>query len=153
MRTFLVLLVSLFGTIYPVVQQPNRSYVSPRPDTLTQYGIAENIGLLAHLEGAGAEISQLKIGDVVAVRGQYGAEPPVTEYFVVDAIHSYQYIHEFYFIDLATGAGYSDYEVFQAMYDDGLTLQTCIAKDGYAIWGRLFVHAVQVRMAATQEIK
>ena len=50
------------------------------------------------------------------------------------------------FVDLETGATLSALDVFNQMYTnaDQVTFQTCIAQDGVASWGRLFVTATPV---------
>jgi hypothetical protein len=133
----LVLLVFFGGTYYPVTQQPDPLYVSSQPDTLTQFSRADNVGLLAHNTGAGAAILMLTTGDVIIIYDQNDN----SSVYIVDSIYQYQAYDLRYFRDLATGAWFNGWGLLDAMYSDGLTLQTCLANGNNLTWGRLFVHA------------
>ena len=133
---------------FPVIQQPahDPSFVSTLPDTLTQFGMAQqygNTGLLAHDFLAGSYFSQLSAGQEVQL--VYGDGR--TEYFTVTQIYRYQATDptSVYssFIDLNSGQKLSSTELFRKMYTGSshVTFQTCIEANGNSSWGRLFVIA------------
>ena len=133
----------------PVAQQPssNAGYVSNKDGEVTQFAMASkfgNIGLLAHNHLAGRVFSQLAIGQ--EVRLVYG-DGKIKTYIVTDILR-YQ--------ALTPTSPYSDFrsldggktlnaeQMFKRVYfgDPHVTFQTCIAKNGNASWGRLFVIAI-----------
>lgn len=131
-----------------VKQQPagNAGYVSSAAGVATQFGMAADMGvtgLLAHNFAAGKTYSNLAIGNEVKV--VYG-DGSVKNY-IVSAIYKYQALdpNNPYgdLVDLSTGVQMPVADVFNAVYggSDHVTFQTCIAKDGNASWGRLFVVA------------
>lgn len=135
----------------PIVQQPagQPGFVSSQAGVTTQFGMAEKYGttgLLAHNTLAGAEFSKLETGQFAALVYNNGE----TRYYRIIAIDRY--------IAIEPGSAYSDFldsdsnritaaELFKRVYqngDDRLVLQTCIANDGIASWGRLFITAEPV---------
>lgn len=144
----------------PVIQQPegNTNYVSPNKGELTQFATVSqygNIGLLAHNYLAGRAFSRLMIGQDVHIQYSTGE----TESFVITEILSYQ--------ALDPKSPYSSFQSLQneteilsvgQMFDRvyrgerHLTFQTCIANDGTASWGRLFVVAEPKPAVASLDI-
>lgn len=134
----------------PVVQQPQGSYeyISNDPNTITQFMLTtpEVIGLLAHNYLAGKLFFDIDIGEIIFIIDGYGG---VFEYRVVkidsyqvtkiDGVVKYLDIHEYQELDTA--------QLFAKHYmgEKHLTLQTCIAKDGDPVWGRLFITAIPVK--------
>lgn len=134
----------------PVIQQPqgNYEYISGDPNTLTQFMLTtpEVIGLLAHNYLAGKLFFDINIGERIFVIDGYGG---VSEYQVVeidsfqvtkiDGVVKYVNIHEHQILDTT--------QVFAKFYmgEQHVTLQTCIAKDGDPVWGRLFITAIPVK--------
>lgn len=133
----------------PVVQQPegDTNFVSAEDGVVTQFASATsygNIGLLAHNYLSGREFSRLEIGQELQLVYEDGR----VESFVVTEILRYQALDpknpysSFQSLDnkediLSVG------QMFDRAYqgDRHLTLQTCIAANGSASWGRLFVIA------------
>ena len=135
----------------PVRQQPadNPTYVSPEAGTATQFASAAALGvtgLLAHNYLAGAEFFKLAAGQDVQIVYGDGA----VKLYRVTAIYRYQALDPYSpysnFVDLSTGETKSVGEVFTQVYTGGdhVTFQTCIANNGNASWGRLFVIATLV---------
>jgi hypothetical protein len=131
-----------------VKQQPagNAGYVSSAAGVATQFGMAAEMGttgLLAHNFAAGKSYSNLAIGNEVKV--VYGDGSVKT--YIVSAIYQYQALDSNNpygdLVDLSTGVQMPVADVFNAVYGGGdhVTFQTCIAKNGNASWGRLFVVA------------
>jgi len=134
----------------PVVQQPpgNYEFISNDPNTITQFMLTtpEVTGLLAHNFLAGKLFFNINIGDSIFIIDGYGG---VDEYWVVeidsyqvtkiDGVVKYVDIHEYQELDTA--------QLFAKYYmgEKHLTLQTCIAKDGDPVWGRLFITAIPVK--------
>jgi hypothetical protein len=134
----------------PVVQQPlgDTNFVSPEDGVVTQFASASsygNIGLLAHNYLSGQSFSRLEIGQELSLVYKDGR----TESFVVVEILRYR--------ALDPKNPYSSFQnlshqeeiltvgqMFDRAYqgERHLTLQTCIAAEGNASWGRLFVIAV-----------
>jgi len=135
----------------PIRQQPanNPTYVSPENGVATQFAAAASLGvtgLLAHNTLAGADFFKLaEAQDVLIVYGD-GA----VKLYRVTAIYRYQALDPRSpysdFVNLSTGETESVGEVFSQVYtgDDHVTFQTCIANNGNASWGRLFVIATLV---------
>jgi hypothetical protein len=132
----------------PVLQQPssNAGFVSPTDDTVTQFALAAqygNIGLLAHNHLAGSAFFSLTPGERVYVF--YGSRHIDT--YVITEVLQYQALdpNSPYsdFMDLSTGDILTANDLFHRVYmgNPHMTFQTCIAKDGNASWGRLFVIA------------
>lgn len=124
----------------------NYGYVSSMDDVVTQFAPARKYGvtgLLAHNYLAGSHFYDLQIGQ--EIRLIYGDGR--VEYYEISAIYQYQalspYSTDSYFIDQATGAGYTAAQVFDQFYtgSNHITFQTCIAKGDLLTWGRLFVIA------------
>jgi hypothetical protein len=133
----------------PIVQQPvDRPYhVSNRAGEATQFSIASqygNIGLLAHNTLAGQFFSELTNGQ--EVRLVYGDGR--VEYFVVEQVLRFQALQPesvtSSFRNLDRNEVLSSGEMFNRAYVGGhrLVFQTCIAAEGNASWGRLFVVAI-----------
>jgi len=133
----------------PVVQQPsnNAGYVSYNDGEVTQFGMASqfgNVGLLAHNHLSGRMFSQLAVGQ--EVRLVYGDGK--TESFVVTEVLQYQALQPnnpySEFRNVVDSKTLTAEQMFKRVYfgDRHVTFQTCIAKDGNASWGRLFVIAI-----------
>ena len=136
---------------YPIVQQPygNTGYVSRTDDTVTQFSLAAQkgvVGLLAHNNLAGDMFDDLKYGDEVVL--VYGDGH--TERFLVKQIDRYQIVQagnlNGNYINLETGATESALEIFNRVYagEYHVTLQTCIENQGNLSWGRLFIVAYPI---------
>jgi hypothetical protein len=132
----------------PVVQQPkgNNGFVSPRQNTVTQFGLASQFGatgLLAHNNLAGASFSQLETNQKVYLI--YG-DGQISTFVVTEILH-FQALRptspSSKFIDLSTNDLLKASEVFSKVYDrqGQVVFQTCISKGDELSWGRLFVVA------------
>lgn len=133
----------------PIVQQPvdQPYYVSDRRGEVTEFSMVENygsIGLLAHNTLSGETFSQLAVGQTIHLIYQNGR---VDDFVVTQVLHfqalqpdsitsSFRNLHE---DETLTAA-----EMFNRAYVGGnrLVFQTCIAAEGNASWGRLFVIAM-----------
>lgn len=135
--------------VFPIVQQPEGQdvFVSDTPETITQFRSASRfgtVGLLAHNSLAGADFFRLRLGQrVTLVRG----DGSLREY-KIQMIRRFQALDPespfSQFIDLDKPQGeLSSADVFNQMYNRGdqVVFQTCIAKDGNASWGRIFIIA------------
>jgi hypothetical protein len=131
-----------------VVQQPatNANYVSSISGVATQFKAAEKygtIGLLAHNFAAGSFFTDIQVGDVINTI--YG-NGDISQY-KVSKIVRYQALSpesaSSNFVDLVSGEKLTAAKLFEKVYkgDRHLVLQTCIAKDNEASWGRLFILA------------
>jgi hypothetical protein len=131
-----------------VLQQPagQPGYVSGKAGVATQFQMAADngiTGLLAHNYAAGKSFFNLAGGQEVRV--VYGDGSVKT--YIISAIYQYQALEPTNpagdLVDLSNGAQVSAADVFYGIYsgDDHLTFQTCIAKDGNASWGRMFIVA------------
>jgi len=132
----------------PVVQQPagQPGYVSPTQDLVTQFGMAErygNIGLLAHNFAAGGLFFELEEGmEVIIIFGDGSLQR-----FTISATASYQALEPnnpySSFRNLTDEQLLSAADLFAEVYEtEGLTFQTCIARDNDPSWGRYFVSAL-----------
>lgn len=132
----------------PVVQQPqsNPYYVSNRDGQITQFSIASqygNTGLLAHNTLSGRLFSQLAVGQ--EVRLVYGDGN--VKYFVITQILRFQALQpksiSSSFRNLDRNETLTAGEMFNRAYlgESRAVFQTCIAAQGNASWGRLFVIA------------
>jgi hypothetical protein len=131
-----------------IVQQPanNNEFVSPRQNTLTQFGLASQFGstgLLAHNYLAGESFFVLKENQkfyLIYGDGQVSA-------FVVIEIMRYKALDptsiSSKFVELGNDDAMSASKLFSKVYDRNGTviLQTCIEADENLLWGRLFVIA------------
>lgn len=131
-----------------IVQQPanNDEFVSPRQNTITQFGLASRFGstgLLAHNYLAGESFFLLRENQkfyLVYGDGQVFA-------FVVTEILRYKALSpastSSKFVGLENDDTLLASELFSKVYDrDGeVVLQTCIEADENLNWGRLFVIA------------
>ena len=133
----------------PVIQQPadNPYYVSNRDGEATQFSMVSkygNIGLLAHNTLSGRQFSELAVGQ--EARLEYGDGR--VEYFVVRQILRFQALEpesvSSSFRNLDRYEIISAGEMFNRAYggEHRLVFQTCIAGEGNASWGRLFVIAM-----------
>ena len=133
----------------PVVQQPadNPYHVSNHNGEATQFSIASqygNIGLLAHNTLSGKLFLQLAFGQ--EVRLVYGDGR--VEYFVVGQVLRFQALQPesvtSSFRNLDRNEFLSAGEMFNRAYvgKRRVVFQTCIAAEGHASWGRLFVLAL-----------
>lgn len=133
----------------PVVQQPvdQPYYVSDRNGEVTEFSLVGkygSIGLLAHNTLSGKTFSQLDLGQTIHLSYQNGR---VDDFVVTQVLHfqalqpdsitsSFRNLHE---DEILTAT-----EMFNRAYVGGnrLVFQTCIAAEGNASWGRLFVIAM-----------
>lgn len=94
---------------------------------------------LAHNYKAGEYFSQLQHGSRILYDGHV---------YIVDEIVSMQAVEPEDpagdLIDLETGNQVPAAEVVRRVYLEGMTLQTCIYRDGNLLWGRLFVRAQKI---------
>ena len=133
----------------PIVQQPadRPYYVSNHKGEATQFGMASqygNIGLLAHNTLAGRDFSRLSIGQ--QVRLVYG-DGRVEDFLVANILRFQASNPESVsssFLNLDRNETLSAGEMFTRTYtgERHLVFQTCIAANGNASWGRLFIIAV-----------
>ncbi|HSL45949.1 MAG TPA: hypothetical protein VK897_21125 [Anaerolineales bacterium] len=132
----------------PVVQQPvdKPYYVSDRDGEATQFSMVSqygNIGLLAHNTLSGRDFSRLEVGQEVRLDYENGK----TEYFVITQILRFQALQPesvaSSFRNLDRNETISAVEMFNRAYvgERRLVFQTCIAAEGNASWGRLFIVA------------
>jgi len=137
---------------YPVVQQPsnNPAYVAPADGVLTHFGLAAgygSTGLLAHNTAAGAQFSQLSLGQMIyLVRGDKSIEAyKITKVRRFRALQPTSPYSDFIDID-QPGVRLTATDLFYQVYagDGHVTLQTCITADGLETWGRLFLIAEPV---------
>ena len=131
----------------PVVQQPsgNAGYVSTKKNTLTQFGLASDygsIGILAHNNLAGKYFSSIS-GKTITITFSDGS----TKNYTVSTVKKFQAVEPTNpysnFVDLNSSSTLSSTDLFMQTFGQGgaLVFQTCIAKNGSASWGRLFVIA------------
>ena len=133
----------------PVVQQPadQHGYVSPSPDTITQFGMAEDygtIGLLAHNYAAGDLFFELEEGmEIILIFSDSSLER-----YRVSFTASYQALEpenpRSAFRDLTNQNILSAPDLFTQVYNNpgAVTFQTCIAHENSLSWGRYFVSAI-----------
>jgi hypothetical protein len=133
---------------YPIVQQPTGypGYVSTESKVLTQFGMAAevgNVGLLAHNYLAGANFTQLAMGqEVNLIYGDGHVESfTITDILRYQALDPYSPTSEFR--DLNGQVTITASELFRQVYrgDRHVTFQTCIEANGNSSWGRLFIIA------------
>lgn len=144
--------VYVMGTLaLKIEQQPigNPAYITSDSEAISQFQSAAYFGvtgLLAHNHLAGAQFFDLHVGqeiDIVYGDGSHRA-------YRITAQRRFQALDPYNpnsnFVDLETGATLSALDVFNQMYtgDDHVTFQTCIAQEGVASWGRLFVIATPI---------
>jgi hypothetical protein len=130
-----------------ILQQPpgNYSFISLEADVLTQYMLAEEdvVGLLAHNTHAGQYYFLLSLEDQFYLI----ADNATTQLYQVHQIDRYQALqpnsNTSDYRNLQTGEILTTAQIFARYYmgDPHVTLQTCIAQNGQANWGRLFVVA------------
>jgi hypothetical protein len=133
----------------PIVQQPADQpyYVSDRRGEVTEFSLVEkygSIGLLAHNTLSGKTFSQLAVGQTIHLIYQNGREDD----FVVTQVLHFQALQPdsitSSFRNLHEDETLTATEMFNRAYVGGnrLVFQTCIAAEGNASWGRLFVIAM-----------
>jgi hypothetical protein len=145
----------------PVIQQPANQpgYVSTRPDTITQFSMAEqfgSIGLLAHNFAAGDLFFDLQEGDLVILIHGDGH----LQHYQISSTASYQALEpsnpRSAFRELSGDEIIPASELFSRVYAQPgeITFQTCIAMGDIDSWGRYFVHASPVTfpLVSTTEI-
>ena len=130
-----------------IVQQPpsNYTYISWEQGVLTQYMLAEEdvIGLLAHNTHAGQYYFMLSLGDSFYLV----ADDTTIQLYQVHQIDRYQALqpnsNTSDYKNLTSGEILTTAQIFARYYmgEPHVTLQTCIAQNGLANWGRLFVVA------------
>ena len=131
-----------------VVQQPDedREFVSPKENTITQFGLASkfgSIGLLAHNYLAGERFSLLEKGQKFYLI--YGDGQIST--FVVTEVSHYRALNptstSSRFVDLRDNSLLTARELFTKVYKrrGQVIFQTCIAVGEEPSWGRLFIIA------------
>lgn len=133
-----------------IVQQPpnNYSFISWEIDVLTQYMLAEEdvVGLLAHNTHAGQYYFWFGVGDEFYLV----SDDRQTQLYQVQRIDRYQALQPSSNVsdykNLDSGEILTTAQLFARYYmgDPHVTLQTCIAQNGQANWGRLFVVASAV---------
>jgi len=142
-----------------VVQQPfgNAVYVSSAENTVTQFGMAAevgNVGLLAHNSLTGASFSDLLPGqEVRLVYGDGRVEKFVVEQFLrYQAVDPYSPYSEFRNLD--DGTVITADNLFRLVYfgDRRVTFQTCIEAEGNPSWGRLFVIARPLQVVVSKNL-
>jgi hypothetical protein len=131
----------------PVGQQPagDAGFVTRDRDTTTQFDLANRygtVGILAHNYLAGDQFMGIKKEQYAIIIYGDGR----LEYFLIDDIQQYQ--------ALSPNSTYSDFinmddtserlsasQLFSRVYGAGnrLVFQTCIAANGDASWGRIFI--------------
>jgi len=134
----------------PVAQQPadRPYYVSNRDGEATQFAMASrygNIGLLAHNTLSGKFFSRLSVGQQVHL--VYG-DGRVEDFVVATILRFRASTPESVsstFHNLDWNETLSASELFRRAYagERHLVFQTCIAANGNASWGRLFIEALR----------
>ena len=133
----------------PIVPQPvdQPYYVSDRNGEVTEFLMAEkygSIGLLAHNTLSGKQFAKLDVGQEIHLIYQNGRGDD----FVVTQVLKFQALQpdsvSSSFRNLHQDETLSASEMFNRAYVGGkrLVFQTCIAAEGNASWGRLFVIAM-----------
>ena len=130
----------------PVVQQTYAAEVSRAAGTATQFGMAQNygvVGLLAHNNLSGRQFAELKVGQpIILVYGNGRIEA----FRVTSILHFQATVPESAnsgFKNLDTGKSTDAEGLFRQVYmgTRHVTFQTCIEEAGNSSWGRLFVIA------------
>jgi hypothetical protein len=136
----------------PITYQPsgNPGFVTTAPDSVTLFSTASNygsIGLIAHNHLAGREFFEVEMNDEIYLI--YGNGD--VQKYVVSEIREYQALSPTSpyssFINLAdTGRTITYRDLFFDTYGIGnrLVLQTCISRNNFDSWGRLFIIATPV---------
>ena len=130
----------------PIVQQHYAAEVSTAPGTATQFGMAQNygvVGLLAHNYLSGQEFFELGVGQPINL--VYG-DGRIEAFRVTRILRFQATIPESAnssFINLDTQKGTDAEGLFRQVYMGSrhVTFQTCIENEGNSSWGRLFVIA------------
>ena len=133
---------------FPVIYQPagDPGFVSLKAGTVTLFSMTStygSIGLLAHNHLAGAQFFQIQPGQVLTLVFGDGSTRP----YRVSRTLSFQALAPDSpysdFVDLASGETLNATDLFMRTFGQAgsLVLQTCIARDGKASWGRYFVIA------------
>jgi hypothetical protein len=137
----------------PVIQQPDSKpwFVSSKPNTITQFGLASeygSMGFLAHNTLAGNVFNKLQVGqEVRVIRGDGD-----TQRFIVGEITRYQALdpdnpYSVFRPVEGRGKDLSSTELFNLIYavPHRVVFQTCIEYGGDPNWGRYFVIAYLVK--------
>ena len=133
---------------FPVASQPagDPGFVSLKAGTVTLFSMAStygSTGLLAHNHLAGAQFFQIPLGQVLTLVFGDGSTRryQVSRTLSVQALAPDSPYSDF--VDLASGETLSATDLFMRTFGQAgsLVLQTCIARDGSASWGRYFVIA------------
>lgn len=140
----------------PVGQQPkgNAGFVTREKEKTTQFNLARQygtVGILAHNDLAGAQFSGIELGQYAVV--VYGDGR--IEYYAVEEVQKYQALSptstfsDFVNLD-GSNERLSAGQLFARVYGPGkrLVFQTCIAGEGDASWGRMFI----IAQPATQQV-
>lgn len=134
-----------------VVQQPSgkAGFVSSIVGIATQFKMAEQygtVGLLAHNFASGSLFPDVKEDAVINIIYGNGKvnNYKVTSIVMFQALSPNSATSSF--VDLGSGEKLSAGKLFEKIYKGTphLVLQTCIAKDNEASWGRLFIIAEPV---------
>lgn len=137
----------------PVMQQPEGQpgYVSERNQMITQFGITSaynNIGLLAHNFLSGKEFFKLTKGqDIVVVYGDRKLETyRIVSIQRYQALDPHSFTSDFIDLDDPKQTRMTSGDLFNRVYtkENFVVFQTCIAANGNASWGRLFILAEKV---------
>ena len=144
LKTNQVMRVSVAGVFSSNVVQSGDGV--PNDWSLGQYATARNkgaIGMLAHNYLAGMYFYSLYGGQEITVKYSDGTD----QVFVITKILRYKATNpndfsQPFVSNNGNGSQVSAMQVFNQAYKNGwVTLQTCIAADGYDSWGLLFVQA------------
>ena len=146
--------IHLPDTTLAVIQQDEPAEVTEDMGVVTQFSLTDqdSIGLLAHNTREGTHFQGLEIGDIlileneVFLSGKKEAQYNSIRYEVVEIIEMQAWQPDDPLSplkDLRTGKWYSVDQIYPYMYvlGDGLTLQTCIEREGIDNWGRLFIRS------------
>ncbi len=136
----------------PILQQPANqpAFVSTTPDTVTQFRLAatyKTIGLLAHNNLAGEKFSHITRDQTVYIVFGNGN----TKEYTISSVRKFQALEPESpysdFVDLdQPEKKLSSTQLFNEIFTKGdrVVFQTCLAKDGNASWGRIFITALPV---------
>jgi hypothetical protein len=129
MLCFLALCFSVF--------QQNPLVIPDIDRAVGQYMLAPSIVFLAHSDKAGEQFVQLSYGDEITYEGKTYT---VNEVIFMQALEPENTRGDL--IDLESGKRYTAGEVIKRVYfSGGMTLQTCVTRDGNPLWGRVFIRA------------
>ena len=160
---FCILVIIMPEIIFPdsppikIVQQPDGDYawVSDDPNVFTQFSQADRkfgtAGFLAHSYGAGKQLFNLKVGDVITYIDRMNGSKSLSDWAVrkikVKEIRKYQTLNPkdvlSPLVNLDSGERVKAEDTTDELYRNNkrTIFQTCIEKDGNPNWGRMFVIA------------